>query len=80
MLFQPAAKKNTCTKSMRQLLETLAEIKDPGPDTTSPPINEKPVKPVKNASTSPVRTPPNVPRIIRKVQGKGRKLSLVQSC
>lgn len=61
---------------MRQLLDTLAEVKEPvKPDSTSPPSvdkNEKPVKTVKSGkpsnSTSPVRTPPHVPRIIRKLR------------
>ena len=80
MLFQPAPKKVACTKSMRQLLETLAEIKDPSPDTTSPPINERPIRPVKNTSTSPrARTPPSVPRIIRKVCAKKLSLAIHRS-
>ena len=65
-VFQPAAKRPT--KTMRQLLETLAEVKDQPEDTTSPPIaGEKYTKPIK----SPVRpASPKVPRIIRKVRLK----------
>ena len=57
---------------MRQLLDTLAEVKDAG-DTRTP-SEEKPVKPVKPAKggkpqnvTSPAKASPHVPRIIRKV-------------
>lgn len=58
---------------MRQLLDTLAEVKDTTGDTATPIVEKpgKPVKPVKagkpQRSASPSRTPPHVPRIIRKV-------------
>ena len=60
---------------MRQLLETLASVKERTESTSSSSEQPaKPVKPVKSGkpskSTSPVRTPPHVPRIIRKV-GQG---------
>ncbi|CAB3989196.1 Hypothetical predicted protein, partial [Paramuricea clavata] len=72
---KPTAKKTT--KSMRQLLETLAAVKERTESTsTSSEQPAKPVKPVKNGkpskSTSPVRTPPHVPRIIRKGRRKLR--------
>lgn len=58
---------------MRQLLDTLAEVKEPVAQSTSPRSEEKSVKPAtkggkSNASTSPVKTSPHVPRIIRKVR------------